>query len=86
MKKDGKKVKKTQKTVTVKRPSVLRTKNLFAKCHIDCGRVVVEISDMASWRDLGASIPTDAEIEKFSAWIKKVRNFHRNRKKVKNER
>jgi hypothetical protein len=62
-----------------RKPASLRTPNLSAKCHIDRGRVVVEITDRASWQDLGTSIPTDAELEKLAKWIRKVRSFRNNR-------
>lgn len=62
-----------------RKPGPLRTPNLFAKCHIDCNRVVVEIADRAPWQDLGTSIPTDEELAKLAKWIKRVRAFSYNR-------
>lgn len=51
----------------------------MAKCHIDRGRVVVEIVDRAPWTDLGVAPPTDDELEKLTRWIRKVRSFRNNR-------
>ena len=65
----------------MRKPAPLRTANLFAKCHVDRGRVVVEISDRAPWQDLGTTIPNDEELKKLGCWIKRVRAFRRGRKK-----
>ena len=62
-----------------RKPATLRTPNLIAKCHIDCNRVLVEITDRASWQDLGVTPPSDEELEKLAKWIRKVRSFRNNR-------
>lgn len=67
------------KTKTIRRPAPLRTPNLFASCHIDGNRVVVSITDRASWKDYGTSVPTDEELEKLAKWVKRVRAFRNNR-------
>jgi hypothetical protein len=66
-------------TKTNRKPGTLRTPSIMAKCHIDRGRVVVEIVDRAPWTDLGVAPPTDDELEKLTRWIRKVRSFRNNR-------
>lgn len=62
-----------------RKPGPLRTRNIFAVCHIDNGKVRVEISDRGAWSELGSPIPSDKELEKLTNWIRKVRSFRNNR-------
>lgn len=69
----------TKTTKTIRKPAPLRTKNLSASCHIDRNRVVIQITDRASWQDMGISPPSDGELEKLCSWVRKVRAYRNNR-------
>lgn len=64
----------------IRKPGPFRSRSLFAACHIDRDEVVMEFSDRSRWTEIGGKIPTKAEIEKFSEWVRKVRAYSRARK------
>lgn len=67
-------------TKTKRKPTNLKTRNLFARCKVDSkNRVVVTIFDRAEWREEGCTIPTNAELEQLSDWVKRVRSYSRSR-------
>ena len=61
----------------IRKPPSLRTRNLYASCRIDQGKVVVAFGERCRFEDLGSKIPTNDELEKFTKWIKRVRAFSR---------
>ena len=65
----------------IRKPSILRTRNIYAKCVVDFdGRVVVSIQDRGKWWRAGASIPSNDELAKLTEWTKRVRAYARSRK------
>ena len=69
------------KTKTKRKPAKLMTRNLFASCQINANnRVVVTIFDRGGWLEQGSSIPTNAELEQLTEWVKRVRAYARTRK------
>ena len=60
-----------------RRPSDLRTSNLFAKCRIDPinDEVVITLTDRGRWTEVGCKIPTNSEMEKLNEWMRKVRAY-----------
>lgn len=63
------------------KPTKFKTRNLFASCKVDSkNRVVVTIFDRGHWLEEGCTIPTNAELEQLTDWVKRVRAYARARK------
>lgn len=65
----------------LRKPTDLRTRNIFAVSRIDeFDKVVVTITDRGRWTEIGCKIPSNKEMEQLTEWVKKVRAFSRSRK------
>lgn len=60
-----------------RKPTELRTSNLYAKCVIDPinDKVVITLTDRGRWTEAGCKIPTPSEMEQLNEWMRKVRAY-----------